>query len=418
MHVAQAGSRCVRARQLTKFINLLVHCKNLALPTSTGPITLARVVGGIQLRIGLQGLARRMMRPVCAGAAVAVCASVMAAGAARAASDPYADLTINSTMRNSYRYSIGGGPLVAVDPSPDNAHVRVGANNGGFLSEVGIDLTSSLAGDSFAFLHNGYCVGTCSVRIDTVLTFDLVNSGDTKLELRWDSLITPGHMAQIGSDGSALFHLIVVEGNVDTFLGGAGAEFRGETHGWYDQIDTGTGFSGFDSNTYSEGPGHFNARYYADWSATAFSLNLLQLTPRSTTQLSYYSWVEMNYADDCTDLSTCGGVQVAFGDPRNSGTVKSFAAPGLFSLIPGPEPEPYIGRQFDPYVAASVFVDPLEFPDPPESPLPLPRVTYTTGFTSQAAAVPEPSSWAMLICGFGAIGVALRRGRSGLRGAR
>jgi hypothetical protein len=350
-----------------------------------------------------QGVSGRAARSAFARASIAITALVVAAGTAQAASDPYDALTISSTMQNSYSYSIGGGPLVTVDPSPDNAHLRVGANNGGFLSEVGIDLTSNLSGDSFSFLHNGYCVGTCSVRIDTVLTFNLTNSGGTKLGLRWDSLITPGHMAQLGSDGSALFHLIVIENNLDTSLGGSTAEFRGETFGWYDQIDTGAGFSGFNREAYSEGVGHTNARYFADWSATAFSLDLLTLTPNSTTQLSYYSWVEMSYAADCTDLSDCGGVQVAFGDPRNSGTVKTFSTVSLFSSLVDPV-EPYIGREFEAYEAPSAFVTPTT--PLPVSPALLPPVTYTAQFTSQ---VPEPGTWALMVLGFGLVGSAVRR---------
>lgn len=39
---------------------------------------------------------------------------------------------------------------------------------------------------------------------------------------------------------------------------------------------------------------------------------------------------------------------------------------------------------------------------------------YTAQFISDAAPVPEPATWAMMLLGFGAVGVALRRGRKNL----
>lgn len=41
-------------------------------------------------------------------------------------------------------------------------------------------------------------------------------------------------------------------------------------------------------------------------------------------------------------------------------------------------------------------------------------VTYTTGITWPPAAVPEPATWAMLICGFAFVGASMRQRRFAL----
>lgn len=344
------------------------------------------------------------------GALVAILGLAGLPGAAGATESPFPNLTITSSIANRYSYSVGSGPTISVDPAANNVSLRASANEGGFKSEVGLDLTSQLDGDNFSFLHDGYCVGTCKVSIYTTLNFSLANTGDDAVAVRWDSLITPGHLAQLGSNGSALFHFIVVDGNDVSASSTVYQESRGETFGWYDQIDqTGAQFAGFQRDVYSEGVGHLNARSYADWSATSLNLDLTSIPGHSTTSLSYISWVEMSYTDSCTDLSACGGVQVAFGDPRNDGGVRSITGVPPFSpllgLDSGSPLQPYIGRQFGASTTPSAFVE-QGSPLPPAPPL-LPPVTYGAPFVSQV--VPEPASWAMMLFGFGLAGSALRR---------
>lgn len=340
----------------------------------------------------------------------AMSGALLATGA-QATSSPYPDLTISAVMQNSYEYSIGGGPMQSAAPTGD-VRLRVNSNVGGNLSEVGIDLTARLDGDSFFYLHNGYCVGTCSIAMKTILTFTLANTGASPLDVRWDSLITPGHLGQVGSDGTGLFHFILVDGNDATGIGEVHQESRGETFGWYDDFVLGeTPLAGFRRDTYSEGVGHLNAWSFADWSATGLNIDLLTIPGNSTTILTYHSSVSMANSSLCTDLADCGGVQVAFGDPRNTGSVGGrMAGPTAFLT----SAEPLIGRAFDVFTnEAQLFVTPdTPLPVPPAV---LPAVTYGAPFSTPVPppAVPEPASWALLFLGFGAIGSMLRARRAG-----
>jgi len=331
------------------------------------------------------------------------------ASAAGAMTSPYDSLVITSTMNNEYSYSFGGATPQVFTPSGD-VRLRLDSNIDGNLSQIGVDFTSRLEGDSFYYLHNGYCVGTCSVSMKTSLTFTLANEGDTAVSVRWDSLITPGHLAQQGSAGTARYQFLVLQGNNADGSSQSHYEAYGDTWGWYDQFsNTGDGLFGFVKDTYSEGVGHNNAWSFADWSATALNLDLLTILPGETHTLLYYSVITMAMSDLCTDLSDCDGVQVAFGDPRNTGSIGSRMA--AFSAG-----EPLIGREFEVYTTEGK-VDQMFVKSDAPLPDPLPVVT-SPGYSGPsfktpalAAAVPEPGAWMMLLLGFGAMGGVLRSRR-------
>lgn len=344
---------------------------------------------------------------------VALLSAATGAGAAHAVTSPYPDLVITSQIANSYSYQIGSGAEQTFDPAAGDVHLRIGANEGGSVSELGLDLTATLAGDSFSYLHNGYCIGTCSVRMATSLTFQLTNNGDTPLSVRWDSLITPGHLAQVGLGGSALFQFEIFQVVGSDTSQQTLYSAIGLTGGFYDTIDTATGpFNGLFHEEHSETTAHLNARTISDWSATNVNLDLLTIDPHTTSILGYASQVQMGGTANCTDLAACDGVQVAFGDPRTSGTTPDDAQSRFASRdgTGSAPPESYIGRDFGVFVAPSAFVTP-DTPLPPTPPI-LPRVTYGAPFVSQ---VPEPTSWALLLCGFGLMGATLRRRASLLR---
>ena len=60
---------------------------------------------------------------------------------------------------------------------------------------MGLSLTGTLNDGNFFFLHNGTCVGDCTLTLTTDITFTLQNLSRLPVELRFDSQITPGHLA-------------------------------------------------------------------------------------------------------------------------------------------------------------------------------------------------------------------------------
>ncbi|MBU6166802.1 MAG: PEP-CTERM sorting domain-containing protein [Alphaproteobacteria bacterium] len=83
------------------------------------------------------------------------------------------------------------------------------------------------------------------------------------------------------------------------------------------------------------------------------------------------------------------------------------------NFIAGSGSAQLIGRRFDAVTYAMANV--VELTAPPPAPLPAPAAPATFDWlppVDSAGAVPEPSSWLMLITGFGLAGVALRRQRA------
>jgi len=318
-----------------------------------------------------------------------------------------AQIIETATITNFYSFGFDQ-PGDSIDVATSKT-LRVGnVNAGGDVSELGMDLVSSLNGGDFYFLHNLYCVGTCSVRSYTQISFTLQNVGTEAANLRFDSLITPGHLAQTGVDGQSVgnFSFQVRQfnehGNMNELYYAAGSTSYGVP-----DIETADGklFSGYDLQGVEE------AWQALDWSASGLNVLLDPIAAGQTNTLVYTSLVTIEHYATCSDLANCSGIQVAFGDPRTTGSIGGRASgPSAFSGAG----EPIIGRAFDSFASYVSFVDVTDPANPPlparETPDPLPSVNYTSSFSSPPP-LPEPASWAMMIAGFAAIGGNLRQRR-------
>jgi hypothetical protein len=304
-----------------------------------------------------------------------------------------------ATVQNRFGYVIGS-QTSPVAVGPDKMEIYVAGNNRARQSETGINYVGTASVGSFFFLHDDYCVGSCATYSETVITFTLTNEGDTPVDLRFDSQITPGHIAMITGDArmEGEFNFDVVQ-----TLGGENFNLYNANGGVNsDGIFLNTGrlnFNGLNSQRAADGSWEV-----LDWSATNLSLPLLTLDSGQTTQISYIATYEVFSSAACNNLLNCQGLQIVFGDPRNDGGVSN-----LSDLAFGPEMEaiyPVIGRNYDPTEIFARFV-PIDSPFP-ENPQAAGPWRYGPLFDPRAA-IPEPATWAMMIGGFGLMGGAMRR---------
>lgn len=305
--------------------------------------------------------------------------------------------------------------LYGVASGPENSPViKVGGSQvkaydvtdvPGLLSEGGVNYTATASDASFFFLHDNYCVGTCSTASQTTISFTITNNDSVPLDLRFDSLITPGHIAQILGDGqvSSNFEFSVTQTYQQEEYSLYSASGGVNSDGIYlFQSDR----RAFNNTTYTSVDGVYNL---VDWSATNLNLNLLTLAPSESTTVTYLATYNSFGQVSCDDILACAGAQVVFGDPRNNGGVTSLSSPGSLNAMV--EPQPVIGADYDPFritFAVRLQSDPLPgdppgIIPPPYGPLFQPNVL---------GVVPEPATWAMLLAGVGAIGGAARRRRA------
>jgi len=140
------------------------------------------------------------------------------------------------------------------------------------------------------------------------------------------------------------------------------------------------------------------------WDPTNVTLNFANpLGAGQSTTLTYETTVSSYSSSECDDA--CLVTYAAFGDPigRGGGTtgdtgVQAFAL-GLFGFNADPDPDPNI-RFIKPPED-----DPLAFP---ETDLGLP--TFENGVITLTA-IPELSTWLMMICGFAFVGARMRTRR-------
>lgn len=146
------------------------------------------------------------------------------------------------------------------------------------------------------------------------------------------------------------------------------------------------------------------------WDLTPITLTLSELAPGESSTLTYLTTTYANVDGPCTNASTstatCLLAYSAFGDPlkggtgiNNSGSL-DFGAFDLLDLENG-----ISGIKFN-------TLAPLYLPefDPVTGNLTVFLPTTEDGLIG----VPEPASWGLMIAGFGMIGGALRRRRSGV----
>lgn len=285
----------------------------------------------------------------------------------------------------------------------------------GGLPRLDVGLNSyTTPGGGFFFLHNLTALGGGTATMTTVLSFTITNNSAFTQFLRFDSMITPGHIALQGalSSNLALFNF-----SVDQIVGGNSSQLywaRGYVDTDSNQPDVvetsnGIAFNGFSSYSAAN-------RIAYDWGATPLNLNLNPIFPGQTHILRYTSTTYASAGGVCVTLLGCEGVQVAFGDPRNDGSSVELRAGEFSSLAAFSEPtnqQPLIGRRFGSYEGFIAQVVEQGAPLPPALPEPLPPPDYTwlPAVDSATSAVPEPGTWAMMLAGFGLAGAMQRRRR-------
>lgn len=272
-------------------------------------------------------------------------------------------------------------------------------NYGSTDSELGLNYTATADVNSFFFLHDNYCVGSCRTASSTVIAFTIQNQGDITQNVRFDSQITPGHLARIyQNDGNAGFNFQVLRFN-DGFQTLYEANGSVNTDG----IFLNTGNVNFNNQRRQTGENYD----LLDWDTTNLPVEVGQLAGGQSTTIFYVATYFSQTSSDCADVYTCQGAQVVFGDPRNNGGTNLTNRLGDLNAETG---RAVIGAD---YYASNVpfkFVnsdDPFSF----ENPRPTGPLSYDPLYKSRLNNVPEPATWAMLIGGFGLMGGALRRRR-------
>lgn len=318
-----------------------------------------------------------------------------------------------STMTNSYSYTVGSLSGSNAN-APGNVGLFLSDSAGGFQSDLGLALTASLDKGSFFFLQNGYCVGSCSLSLTTDITFQLTNTGPAAADLSFQSLITPGHLAQsnlVGTNAAqkGVFGFTVAQDGRTLYRADGFNSNRPP------QVDTANDVP-FNNEVKNVNLPLWNV---TDWSATPLVVDLLTIGAGQTSTLVYHSRIDVVTTNTaCPDTTNCLGYQVAFGDPRSLGGATGFATlgpaplshalalPTASQLLSAP-PSPAVGALYDPYNVTYSFVP--QGATPPQPPIGNPPITYDIPY--KGGAVPEPESWALMLLGFAAVGATIRRRR-------
>jgi hypothetical protein len=298
------------------------------------------------------------------------------------------------SIENYYGFSPGEGTGAGSQMGSGREQFFVPSSTNG-PSELGIDYTAFANKDGFFFLHQNYCIGTCSTFSNTTITFALTNTGSEAVALRFDSLITPGHLSLVGSGvdtaGSFNFYVSQSADDATTRL----YEASGNVSRAGLQLDTGSiTFNDLATNVV---PG--SDAQVVDWGATTLSLPLLQIGANSTSFVTYSATYSVRNNNTCVALTNCSSAEIVFGDPRNNGGITGRALADVT--------QPQVGGSYSPYLVPFSFV-PVDAPPPGDPPAKTP-VTYLPFNQSNAGVVPEPATWAMMIFGFAGVGLAMRR---------
>ncbi|MBJ6123498.1 PEPxxWA-CTERM sorting domain-containing protein [Sphingomonas mollis] len=325
---------------------------------------------------------------------------------------------------NQYSYTFGDaqpplttggetGTFLASDRRPDPS------------SQLGVQFTGQANPDSFFFLHNDYCVGQCQISSSTTIRFQVFVADASNYEgLRFDSLITPGHLAQVAITddrfSTASFAFTVSRTDV----------VRGQATGPTTNLYTANGYAdGSGLRVSADGQqdpfsntiagDNLGAGYYYDWSATPLSVQLGAIATGQTFYVDYTASYSVNSSVPCTDILNCNAAQVVFGDPRTRGggtdLVARNGAGGIAVFEQGIDGGVHavIDREYDASTIPFAFVR----SDAPELgvtvPPPNAPITYVDNYIPSAidtvSGVPEPATWISMVLGFGVAGAALRR---------
>lgn len=303
--------------------------------------------------------------------------------AAAAIPSAQAAITESLTSSSGYTYDFAPGNAGSFSGVGGTVALTDTGSNPDLATEVKLNYQTLVADDSsFFFLQNIQCKGFCSVSATTQIVNTITNTGASATGLELISNITPGHFglvqnADTPSSGSFIFEITQDIGGISRILYSAIGQVS--SLGAFITTSDGSVFNGL--KAYND-----PAQIGLDWESTDLSVFLDPLASGATTIVTYSARTVLNSYGICSDVTLCDGVQVAFGDPRNTGGIiprrASFSGLGRDTI----EPVGFVlDRGFD---KARLRLSVVEVP-----------------------AVPEPSSWAMLIVGFGIVGAAVRRAR-------
>jgi hypothetical protein len=358
-------------------------------------------------------------RSLCSITAAALAAAIATPASA---ADFVPGISIRSvSVTNLYSYTFDGQPpssttggsqgrILQSDRRPDPS------------SQLGVDYTGQATKDSFYFLHNDYCVGQCQITSSTNIRFEVSVDDAGNLEgLRFDSLITPGHLALVGigsyENTAASFDFTVSRTNIsaDGTVGRPtelySATGNSDVFGLRVTADGVT-----DPFTDTRKGDNGGAGQYYDWSATPLGVELGGIFTGQTFFVDYTASYTVKSFNTCVDIQNCNAAQVIFGDPRNTGGGTENAARMLFANDPTIDGGVHavITRDYEASLIPFAFMASgsdrtIETP-PPNAP-----ITYVGNYipslidTAGTSGVPEPTTWMTMILGFGVIGGALRR---------
>jgi len=321
-----------------------------------------------------------------------------------------ASVDVSYSIASAYIYSTHAVELDEANPGGSVEQHYAVSTDPAKPSELGVNYAAYADTGGFYFLHQDYCVGSCSIYSRSIVSIVLTNNDPNPVDLRFDTMITPGHLAEIGQQGSTsgtyAFEIFQNGTNIFTSTGSVFSDGMvvdpGKING------TPVAFNGYtDSFT---GDAHT-----IDWGATNLSVPLLTIASNSSALLQYSAVYQVTNDALCTDLADCSSLEVAFGDPRNDGGVLERAA--FMSFGVNPLDKAVIGGSYDPFFVP-ISVVPTGSPDP-DAPPDAPVINYVMNFKSNAAEIdpspaPEAASWVTMLCGFGVAGVAMRRRRDAI----
>lgn len=318
------------------------------------------------------------------------------------------------SVTNTYGYGFGSAtPSTETIKKSDRRQIFVPDTQPNPTSETGVDYVGEAATGSFFFLHNDYCVGACRVVSSTTIAFTLQNIDGVAEAIRFDSLITPGHLARFGANAEYITSSFGFA--VTRTLGGRTTELYSATgsadvDGLVIETSDNRPFSALTPG------GNGIGGSTLDWSATNLNLELGSLAARDTMVVTYTATYSVFVDGICADLDACVGAQVVFGDPRNNGGgVNTLMARAARAMLSDDEPlRDVINRDYVAYEVPFAFVP--SGSALPGQPAPEQTFRYGRNFTSITAGVPEPATWVSFLLGFGLVGAAIRRRRNGGRG--
>jgi hypothetical protein len=126
---------------------------------------------------------------------------IAAAGLLLCAADAGAAVVVTDNASGTvYGTSFLGSPATQ---SGNAATITASGGIGGSAAEIGLKFTTTSSNSSFYFLQAQYCGGKCTTYALTTVTLTLTNTGTEAETMRFDSQITPGHLATIGNSPNA-----------------------------------------------------------------------------------------------------------------------------------------------------------------------------------------------------------------------